>query len=110
MGKRVFNKKCIVHLFLLFLDILLVLFCAFKNKVHYVDFFSSSVLVGNTWDMLLGRNCVNVIITFFFWFYIMAIDKFYFKKNFSFKRGFVLLLLLIFINFSLFYIFTRRVY
>ena len=104
------KKKNIIYFMILFFDIVMVIYCAKQNKVHYVDFGGKSIFVGKTKDMLLGRNYVNCIITLFFYCYYLVIERFLMKNKLHKKKVLGSLFLLVFITLILFYCFTVRVY
>ncbi len=111
LKKNLFKYKSIITYLLIYIaDIVLVIFCAINNKVHYVKFMSKDVLVGNTHDLLFGRNYVNLVIICFFYLYLVVVNKFYLKKNNHRKFMIIGLVSLLFINIMLFYIFTKRIY
>ena len=104
------NKTSVVYFLILLFDILLVIFCAMKNKVHYIHMFDEKIFVGNTKDLLIGRNYVNLIIITFFWIYTLLLNRFFLKRKNSAKFIIGVLLFLIILNFSLFYIFVEKIY
>jgi len=104
------NKEVVVYGFLLLIDIVLVIYCAKKNIVQYVKYYDKNIFIGKTREMLLGKNYVNLIITMFFNFYLLAISRYFFKKKIYKKNIVISFLVILFINLVLFYIFTKKIY
>ncbi len=113
MKEWCFMKKYrdkIIYSLIYLIDIILVIYCAMQNKVHYVRLMSRDIIVGDTKDLVFGRNYVNLIIICFFYFYLVIINKFFLKKKNSRRFMIITLIILLVINFSFFYIFTKRIY
>ena len=108
--KKFINKVSITYFFVFLCDIVLVILCAMKNKVHYVSFFNENIFVGNTRDMLLGRNFVNIIITLFFYIYFLVMNHFFLRRKNTKKFMIWMFVLFVFVNCLLFYIFTKKIY
>lgn len=105
------KKKIYVTYFILFLlDIILVIYSARKNIVNYVNVINEDVIIGKTRYLFLGRNYINLIITCFFYLYFCLINRFLLKQKYNKKFLWWLLVVLIAVNFILFFIFTKRVY
>ncbi len=108
--KNIFTKTNITYFFILLCDIILVIFCARKNRAQYVNVFDRSIFIGQTRNILFGRNYVNVIITIFFYFYIVIMNRFFLKRK-NTKMFLIFSFLFLFIlNILLFYLFTVKVY
>lgn len=104
------NKTNIVYFFIGLCDIILVIFCARQNKIHYVRFLGENIFVGKTKNLIFGRNYINLIITLFFYIYVILVNKFFLKKGIS-KVFLIWTFLLIFIvNIILFCCFSYKVY
>ncbi len=108
--KSFFTKANICHILLIVCDIVLVIYCARNNKVHYVKMFDENVLVGNTKDMLLGRNYINVIISCFFYIYMLLIERFFLHRRVNKKTLIRFFVGVWCINLLLFFVFTQRIY
>lgn len=105
-----FHKTAIVYSLLFICDVFLVIYCAKRNKVHYVEILNKSVFIGKTRDMIFGRNYINLIITFFFFGYFLIMNRFFLhRKN---TKIFVIssFFLFVVVNFLLFYLFTEKIY
>ena len=105
-----YDRNDIISLFMLLCDVAVVIFCALKNKVQYVNIMDRDILIGETRDMLLGKNYVVIIITLFFFVYYLWMNRLIFKKSINLKRMALVLMLLFFINCMFFYVFTVRIY
>ena len=103
-------KDKIVYSLIYLIDIILVIYCAMQNKVHYVRLMSKDIFVGRTKDLFFGRNYVNLVIICFCYFYLVIMNKDFLKKKNSRMFMIISLIILLVINFSLFYIFTKRIY
>ena len=108
--KKYFMKLHLCHFLLIVCDIILVIYCARQNKVHYVKLFDENIFVGNTRDLVLGRNYVNVIISCFFYIYMLLIEKFFLHRNVNKKTLICFFVGIWCINLILFCIFTQKIY
>ena len=108
--KQMLNKTNVTYFLIGICDIVLVLFCAFKNRVQYTVIFDKSFLVGKTSDMLFGKNYINLIITFFFYVYLLLMNRFFLKRRNTKKFLVGSFFAFIIVNFVLFYLCTKRVY
>ena len=110
-SKRKNNFKDYITYFVIMLcDVILVIYCACNNKVQYVKLFGKDIFVGNTKDMLFGKNFINIIITIFVYFYLLAIRKVFLHKK-NTKKIFIFLFCGVsLLNLLLFYFFTKRIY
>ena len=106
-----FLTKMNITFFLLYLlDIVLVIFCARQNKVHYVEILDQSIFVGDTKNMLWGRNYINVLITLFFYLYTVLMNRYFLHRKNTKKFMITCLFSYLIINLLLFYVFTVRVH
>lgn len=104
------NKKYITYFILLLLDITLVIIMARKNIVHYVEIVDKSICLSKTRNLFVGRNYITLVITIFFYGYTCFLNHFFLHRKNTKKFLIGLFFILIFLNFSLFFIFTKRVY
>lgn len=108
---RNLTKREVISYGILFLvDIVLVIFCARQNVVHYVDYGEIDFFVSKTRYLLWGRNYVNLIIIAFFYIYGCVMNRFFLQRKNTKKFLIWFLVSLLVINVTLFLIFTKRVY
>lgn len=107
---KLFTKVNIIYLFVFLCDIILVIFCAMRNKVHYVTILHKDIFVGKTKYLIFGRNYVNLIITIFFYLYVLFINKFFLKKKNSLGLMIGLFIGVFVLNIILFFIFSKKIY
>ncbi len=110
MIKKFFNKVTVSYILIFLLDIVLVIFCATKNKVNYTSILGDEFVIGKNSAMFLGRNYVNVFITLFFYLYILAINKVFLHVKNTRGKMIMFFLCLVILNLVLFFVFTKRVY
>lgn len=104
------NKNFITFFLIILCDVFLVIYCARYNKANYVKILNENIFVGNTSNLVFGRNYVNVIITLFFYFYIVIMNRYFLKRKNTRRFMISSLLFLVILNILLFFIFTVRVY
>ena len=107
---KILTKENIANFLIILFDIILVIYCAFKNKVNYVNIFNQKFFVGETKYLLFGRNYINLIIIGFFFGYFLLMNKFFLKKKITKKFMILSFICLVVINLVLFYIFSKRIY
>ncbi len=112
--KNIFESKTaqiIIYLILLIVDITIVIYCARRNYANYVSIKEiGEIFVGNTKNLLFGRNYITLIITFFFFVYALLCNKFLFNKKTTKKNIILTIIFLLILNITLFYIFTKKIY
>lgn len=109
--KNKLAKKNIFYLIILILDITIIIYSARHNFANYVSINGTkSIFIGETKNLLIGRNYITLITTIFFFCYIALSNKILFKQKTTKKGLIYLLTFLLVLNISLFYIFTKRVY
>lgn len=109
--KNKLAKKNIFYLIILILDITIIIYSARHNFANYVSINGTkSIFIGETKNLLFGRNYITLITTIFFFCYITLSNKILFKQKTTKKGLIYLLIFLLVLNISLFYIFTKRVY
>lgn len=108
--KKLCTKYCLAYFIIFLLDIILIIYFARRNVVHLVKMAGSKIFVGQTRNLLFGRNYITVIVTLFFYIYLCAV-RFVMERKKSMKKFMLLsFFLLLFVNLILFYIFTKRIY
>lgn len=108
--QKVCNKERITYFIVLLVDIILIIYAARKNIVHYVRENGTDIFIGKTRYLLVGRNYITLIITAFFYVYVCWIHRFlFYKKN---TKGFLvkMFFFLLILNFLFFFVFTKRIY
>lgn len=108
--KKVFIKRNIIYFIILVFDIILVIYSARKNRVHYVEILGENIFIGETKTLLVGRNYITLIITVFFSCYVYALNHFFFKGKNTKKFVMGLFFFLLLLNAILFFVFTNRIY
>lgn len=104
------NKNKLVLLILGLLDIILIIWCARDNVANYVMLDGEDIFVGETKNLLLGRNYITLVITVFIYVYSLLINKVLLKNKIKFKYWVILFVIILVINMLLFYLFTNKVY
>ena len=108
--KKYITKDNIFYFVLLLIDISIIIYSARHNYANYVTINNEKVFIGKTKNMLFGRNYIVIITTLFIYVYTLLSNKILLhkenKKEYIIKYGILLLLL----NITLFYIFTKRIY
>lgn len=109
--KKNLTKKNIFYLIVFILDITIIIYSARNNFANYVSTDKNkSIFIGETKNLLFGRNYITIITTIFFFGYIALSNKILFKQKNTNKNLIFLFAFLLILNISLFYIFTKRVY
>ena len=104
------KKVLMTYFFILLFDVILVIFCANKNKVNYAKFFDEDILMGKNHVLIWGRNYINAVITLFFYLYVLLMNRFFLHVKNSWFRIVIIFLFLLILNIILFFIFTKKVY
>lgn len=104
------NKNKLVLLILGLLDIILIIWCARDNVANYVMLDGEDIFVGETKNLLFGRNYITLVITVFIYVYGFFINKVLLKNKIKFKYWVILFVIILVINMLLFYLFTNKVY
>ena len=104
------NKNKLVLLILGLLDIILIIWCARGNVANYVMLDGEDIFVGETKNLLLGRNYITLVITIFIYVYGLLINKILLKNKIRFKYWVILFIIALVVNMLLFYLFTNKVY
>lgn len=108
--RSLINKKNIMYLVIVIIDILLIIYSSRKNVVNYVDVYGKNIIVGGSQRLFFGKNYITIIVTLFFYGYICLVNRFMFKEKNSKRFLIGWLLFFILVNFLLFFLFTKRVY
>lgn len=108
--KSIFTKKNIIYFILFLLDASLVIYVARENVVNYVKIVDQDIFVSQTRNLFLGRNYITLVITAFFYLYICLIHRFFLREKNTKKFLIWLLVILLLLNFLLFFLFTKRIY
>ena len=104
------NKKCFIYFLLLLFDVILVIYSAKNNVVNYVTIAGEDIFVSKTRYLLVGRNYITLIIITFFYGYICLMKRFFLHEKLTKRYLTLLFVILVILNFSLFFIFTERIY
>ena len=118
-GEYIFNKlkfwinkkKSLLFVVgLIIIDILLIIWSANDNYCNYVRTDDGVHLVGDTKNLLFGRNYIGLIITLFVYIYGLLVNKVMIKEKVSIKLLVVIFIMLFLFNMLLFYLFVNKVY
>ena len=105
------NIQKIIYIILLIIDITIVTYCARHNYINYVSLNETgTIIIGNTKNLLFGRNYITIIITLFFFIYTLLCNKLLFNKKTTKKNMLITIIFLLILNIILFYIFTKRIH
>lgn len=105
------TKQTLFYCLISIIDIVFIIYCARHNYANYVkDFSEESFFIGDSKDLLFGKNYITIIFTIFVYTYLLLCNKILFHMKQSKKRMIKLLIILFIINISLFFIFTKRIY
>ena len=109
--KSKLNKKIIMYIIMLILDVSIIIYSARHNYANYITINKDhKMFVGDSKDLLFGKNYITLITTFFFFIYTLLANKILFHEKNTKKFIILLLLFLLILNIILFFIFTKRVY
>ena len=109
--KSKITKKNIFYSILLILDIIIIIYSARNNYANYVSIDGSDpIFIGKTKDLLLGKNYITLITTAFFYIYTLLTNKILFHQKNNRNSIIGLLIFLLLINITIFFIFTKRIY
>lgn len=109
--KNILTKQNITYFILLILDIIIIIYSARHNYANYVSINQEkSIFVGDSKDLLFGKNYITLITTIFFFVYTLLLNKALFHKKNTKKFILLFLTVLLILNITLFFIFTKRVY
>ena len=84
------NKNKLVLFIIGLLDIILIIWCARDNVANYVLLDGEDVFVGDTKNLLLGRNYITLIISVFIFIYGFFINKVLLKNKIRLKYWVIL--------------------
>lgn len=104
------TRKNIVYFILFLFDIILVIYMARKNVVHYVRIADQNLFISQTKYLLFGRKYITLIVTAFFYIYICLVHRFFLQEKNTKKFLICLLVVLLILNCFLFCLFTKRIY
>ena len=105
------TRQNLLYLLIAFIDIIFIIYCARHNYANYVkNEQDGSFFIGDSKDLLFGKNYIVIIFTSFIYIYILLSNKIFFHLKQSKKSMLKLLILLFLINIIIFFIFTKRIY
>ena len=80
--KSKLNKRTIMYIILLILDIIIIIYSARHNYANYITINEDrKMFVGDSKDLLFGKNYITLITTFFFFIYTLLANKILFHKK-----------------------------
>ena len=104
------NKNILVGIGLAIVDIVLIIYVARNNVANYVNVNGEDIFIGETKNLLLGRNYITLVISAFIYLYGLLINKVLLKNKISKKNLILLFIGILLFNMIMFCIFTNRVY
>ena len=104
------TKQNLVYAILVLVDIILIVYFARRNVVNYVEVIGEEIFISKTRYLLLGRNYIALIVTFFFYVYTLAVQRFFFQRKLTRKYLVGTFFFYLILNVILFYLFTKRIY
>ncbi len=108
--KHKISREKAIYIVLIIIDAILIIYCANKNEANYAKLLGKKIYVGSTKNLLLGKNNVVLLITFFFVTYVNLIKKILLKHKIEIKNIILNIIVSLIFNCTLFYIFTNRIY
>lgn len=109
--KEKITKKNILYLLISLVDIIFIIYCARHNYANYATIPNEeSFFVGDSKDLLFGKNYIVLIFTIFIYIYVILANKLFFKIKYSKKNILKKFLIIFLINTIIFFIFTKRIY
>lgn len=102
-------KKLLIWGLLIVIDIILIVYFAGSNYANYATVEGKVVFVGDTKNLLFGRNYIGLIVSLFMFGYGILMNKF-FKNKFRLKSVLISAMGLLLFNMLLFYLFTNKIY
>ena len=74
--KSKLNKRTIMYIILLILDIIIIIYSARHNYANYITITEGNTMfVGDSKDLLFGKNYITLITTLFFFIYTFNISS-----------------------------------
>ena len=105
------KNQNIIYGVLVLIDIFIIIYSARHNYANYAKLINKErIFIGNTKNLFFGRNYITLIVTFFFFIYILMCNKLLFNKKNTKKSILLTGLFLLILNIVLFYIFTKKIY
>ena len=104
------NKNILVGIGLAIVDIVLIIYVARNNVANYVNVNGEDIFIGETKNLLLGRNYITLVISAFIYLYGLLINKVLLKNKISKKNLILSFFCILLFNMIMFCIFTNRVY
>ena len=109
--KEKLTKQNLFYLLISLIDISFIIYFARHNYANYVTSeIEGTFYVGDSKDLLFGKNYIVIVFTLFIYIYIILAKKIFFHLKQSPKSMIKLFILLFLINILLFFIFTKRIY
>ena len=109
--KEKLTKQYLLYLLIALINLTFIIYCARHNYANYVKSEQDGTFfIGDSKDLLFGKNYIVIIFTSFIYIYILLSNKIFFHLKQSKKSMLKLLILLFLINIIIFFIFTKRIY
>ncbi|MEE3343124.1 MAG: hypothetical protein VZS44_03440 [Bacilli bacterium] len=105
------NKQKLYYNIIAIIDISFIIYFARHNYANYVTTKADgSFFIGDSKDLLFGKNYITLIFSSFIYIYILLSYKIHFNIKKTKKEIFILFIKVFLINIILFCIFTKRIY
>ena len=105
------NNKKLFFIAVIIIDIIITIYFARKNIANYIKIDGSEAkFVGETKNIVFGRNYITLITTSFFFIYTCLSNKILFHEKITKKFVITTFFFYLILNIILFIIFTKRVY
>ena len=103
-------KSILLWVFLFVIDIILIICFAKDNYANYARLEGNTIFVGDTKNLLFGRNYIGLIVTFFIYTYGIIVEKILCRNKLNLKKLVGLFFLIFVLNMIFFYLFTNKIY
>ena len=105
------DKKKLFYIVLVIIDIIITIYFARKNAANYVKINEEhTIFVGDTKNLIFGRNYISLITTIFFFIYTCLANRILFREKTTKKFIITTFIFYFILNIILFLLFTKRIY
>ena len=104
------NKNILMVSILFVIDLVLIIWFAKENYANYAKVKDELIFVGDTKNLLFGRNYIGLIVTLFIYFYGIIVSKFLCRNKLNIKWLVGCFIVILLFNMLMFYLFTNKIY
>ena len=104
------NKNKLMVSILFVIDLVLIIYFAKENYANYAKVKDELIFVGDTKNLLFGRNYIGLIVTLFIYFYGIIVSKFLCRNKLNIKWLVGCFIVILLFNMLMFYLFTNKIY